>query len=185
MTQEHPLVERYLQRLQDGLKTMREVDRGEVVSDIRSHIAEATAAGTPLESVLSTLGPADALARAYAVELLLNPAPGRPAITGIERYLSLAGILALTSLPTFLIVVTLGSIGIAFLASGVAVLVAGIAELVGVVPPFMNGDQMEVHPALAVAVGPVLAVVGVVALLGLWKYLRWLAGTVSDALPKK
>lgn len=183
MTQEHPLVERYLQRLQDGLKAMAPADREEVVRDIRSHIAEAAAAGTPLESVLTTLGPADALARAYSVELLLNPAPGQPAISGVQRFLSLAGLLVLTSIPTLVIVVTLGSIGVSFIAAGAAVFFAGVADLFGMVPSFMTDDPVQVHPAFAIAAGPVLFVLGAAALAGLWKYLKWLAQTLSRALP--
>ena len=185
MTQEHPLVERYLSRLQDGLTMMLPADRDEVVRDIRSHIAEATAAGTPLESVLTTLGPAEVLARAYAVELVLNPGPGRPPMSGFQRFFALAGILALTSIPTLVIVVTLGAIGISFIFSGFAVLAAGIIDALGISLPFIDDPVSDVHPALAIAIGPVLVVLGAAALMGLSKYLRWLARTVSSALPSR
>ena len=185
MTQEHPLVERYLSRLQDGLTMMPPADRDEVVRDIRSHIAEATAAGTPLESVLTTLGPAEVLARAYAVELVLNPGPGRPPMSGFQRFFALAGILALTSLPTLVIVVTLGAIGISFIFSGFAVLAAGIIDALGISLPFIEDPVSDVHPDLAIAIGPVLVVLGAAALMGLSKYLRWLARTVSSALPSR
>jgi uncharacterized membrane protein len=179
MTEEHPLVERYLSRLQDGLTLMPAADRDEVVRDIRSHIAEATAAGTSLESVLTTLGPAEALARAYAVELVLNPAPGRPPMSGVQRFFALAGILALTSIPTLVIVVTLGAVGISFVVSGFAVFAAGIIDLLGISLPFIDDPVSDVHPAFAVAVGPVLMVAGAAALMGLSKYLRWLARTIT------
>lgn len=185
MTQEHPLVERYLSRLQEGLTLMTPADREEVVRDIRSHIAEATAAGTPLESVLTTLGPAEGLARAYAVELVLNPAPGRPPMSAFQRFFALAGILALTSIPTLVIVVTLGAVGISFVASGLAVFAAGIIDLLGISLPFVEDPITDVHPAVAVAIGPVLVVLGAAALTGLSKYLRWLARTVSAALPSR
>ena len=182
MTQEHPLVERYLSRLQDGLKLMPPGDREEVVRDIRSHIAEATAAGTPLESVLTTLGPAEGLARAYAVELLLNPAPGRPPMSAFERFFALAGILTLTSIPTLVIVVTLGAVGISFVASGFAVFVAGIVDAAGISLPFVNGPATDVHPAIAITIGPILFVAGVASLWGLSKYLKWVGRTISRAL---
>lgn len=185
MIQEHPLVERYLSRLQDGLKLMTPADREEVVRDIRSHIAEATAAGATLESVLTTLGPAEMLARAYAVELVLNPAPGRPPMSGFQRFFALAGILALTSIPTLVIVVTLGAVGISFVVSGFAVLAAGIIDLLGISLPFVEDPISDVHPAFAVAIGPVLVVTGAAALMGLSKYLRWLARTVSNSLPAR
>lgn len=185
MAQEHPLVERYLSRLQDGLKVMEPSDREEVVRDIRSHIAEATAAGATLESVLTTLGPAETLARAYAVELVLNPAPGRPTMSGFQRFFALAGILALTSIPTLVIVVTLGAVGVSFIASGFAVSIAGIVDAAGISLPFVNGSVSDVHPAIAIAVGPVLFVLGVASLWALSRYLRWLARTVSKALPTR
>ena len=184
VTPEHPLVERYLSRLQDGLKVMAPEDRDEVVRDIRSHIAEATAAGTALESVLTGLGPAEKLARAYAVELVLNPAPGKPAMSGFQRFFTLAGILAVSSIPTLVIVVTLGAIGVSFVTSGFAVLVAGIVDALGISLPFTDGRASDVHPAIAIAIGPVLCVLGVAAIQGLSKYLRWLARTVTAALPK-
>lgn len=184
MTQEHPLVERYLSRLHDGLKLMPPSDREEVVRDIRSHIAEATAAGATLDSVLTSLGSAETLARAYAVELLLNPAPGQPPMSGFQRFFALAGLLALTSIPTLVVVVTLGAVGVSLVASGFAVFVAGIVDALGIGLPFVDGPASDVHPALAVAIGPILASVGSASLWALWKYLRWLGRTISDALPK-
>lgn len=185
MTQEHPIVERYLARLRDGLKSMTPADQEEVLRDIRSHIAEATASGTTLESVLNSLGPAEALARAYAVELVLNPAPGRPPVSSFQRFVTLTGILALSSIPTLIIVVTLGAIGVAFVTSGFAVSAAGIVDALGISLPFVDGPASDVHPAVAIAIGPILFVLGLFAMLGLWKYLRWLARSISDALPRK
>ena len=185
MTGDHPLVERYLSRLEQGLKLMAPTDREEVVRDIRSHIAEATASGTALESVLNTLGPAEALARAYAVELVLNPSPGRPPMSPFQRFFTLAGILALTSIPTLVIVVTLGAVGISFIVSGLAVLAAGIVDAAGITLPFLDGPASDVHPAIAIAIGPLLFAAGVASLWGLSKYLRWLARTVSGALPTR
>ena len=184
MTQDHPLVERYLSRLQDGLTLMPPADREEVVRDIRSHIAEATAAGATLDSVLTTLGPAETLARAYAVELVLNPAPGRPPMSGLQRLFALAGLLAVSSIPTLVIVVTLGAIGVSFVASGFAVLVAGVVDAVGIRLAFMDGPASQVHPALAIAAGPVLFVVGAASLWALSRYLHWLALTIRRAFPK-
>ncbi len=183
-TEEHPLVERYLGRLQEGLKSMAPADREEAVRDIRSHIAEATAAGATLESVLTTLGPAEVLARAYTVELLLNPAPGRQPMSGSQRFFALAGIVALTSIPTMVVTVTLGSMGVSFIASGLVVFLAGVVDAVGLTLPFTNGPVTEVHPALAIAAGPALFAVGVLELWALSKYLKWFARTISRTLPR-
>ena len=183
MTGEHPLVERYLSRLQEGLKSMPPADREEVVRDIRSHIAEAVAAGSTLDSVLTTLGPADVLARAYTVELLLHPPPGRPPMSGSQRFFALAGILALTSIPTLVVTVTLGSMGVAFVASGLAVFLAGVVDAMGISLPFMDGPASDVHPALAIAAGPALFAIGLLALWALYKYLKWFGRTISRAIP--
>ena len=184
MTQSHPLVERYLSRLKDGLTLMPTADREEVLRDIRSHIAEAMVAGTSLDQALTSLGPAEALARAYSVELLLNTPPGRPPLSGVQRFLALAGLLALTSIPTLVLVVTLGAVGVSFAVSGVVVFLAGIVDAVGISVPFVDGRASDVHPALAIAIGPFLLATGAAALWGLFRYLRWLARTVSATLPK-
>ena len=73
MTQQHPVVDRYLTRFEASINEFDFPEREEITQEIRNHIAEAQAAGTALDSVLQTLGPADVLARAYAVELALHP----------------------------------------------------------------------------------------------------------------
>lgn len=55
------------------------------------HIAEATDAGGSLDVVLGSLGPADALGRAYAVELLLHPQNDRPRHAA-DRWFRLVGL---------------------------------------------------------------------------------------------
>lgn len=73
MTEGHPVVERYLTRFEASITEFDCPEQEEITHEIRSHIAEARAAGRALDAVLQTLGPADVLARAYAVELALNP----------------------------------------------------------------------------------------------------------------
>jgi hypothetical protein len=73
VTQQHPVVDRYLTRFEASINEFDFPEREEITQEIRNHIAEAQAAGTALDSVLQTLGPADVLARAYAVELALHP----------------------------------------------------------------------------------------------------------------
>ena len=181
MTDTHPLVERYVARLSEGLAGLTPSDRAEVLDEIRQHVAEAVAAGRPIDTVLDGLGPADTLARAYAVELAINPrreqAGGRT-----RNFLAVAGLLALTSIPTLVITVTLFSIGISFIISGVAVFVAGIMGIAGALPSWVH---MDVSPHLAIAVGPPLFVLGVVAIIGLVWYVRWLGRTVRQVLPSR
>jgi hypothetical protein len=88
-----------------------------------------------------------------------------------SRLLALVGLLALGGLPTFIIAVVLGSIGVSFVASGVAVFVAGMMAAGG----FFSMDQ---HPIYAILVGPPLAGAGVMALALLVGYF-WVAVKVT------
>lgn len=73
MINAHPVIERYLGRFAMAFAEFEATDRDEIVQELRNHLAEARAAGQTLDAVLETLGPADDLARAYAVELALHP----------------------------------------------------------------------------------------------------------------
>ena len=93
MTQGHPVVERYLTRFEAAINEFDFPEEEEIAREIRNHMAEAHAAGEALDAVLQTLGPADVLARAYAVELALNPQNKRRVRTlgGFPRTLVAAG----------------------------------------------------------------------------------------------
>jgi len=175
----HPLVDRYLTHLREGLAAMPAADREEVERDIRSHIAEAMAAGTPIDTVLTHLGPADALARAYTMELLLDGSRSTAAgLSWFQRLLALAGLLVLTSIPTIVVVAVLGSVGISFTLSGVAVLAAGLADAAGLTRVFGYDLVLGIHAVWAVVLGPLMTVAGIACLIGLFYYLRWLAQTL-------
>src|SRR5262245_57632785 len=105
-------------------------ERQEIAADVRSHIDEALAYDQPLDDVLKALGPADALARAYAVELLMHPPPDRR-VRAVGRFFSLVGLLAAGSIVTLIVVGTLGSIGVGFIGSGLAAIVIGAFEAAG------------------------------------------------------
>lgn len=175
----HPVVDRYITNLRAGLATMPVADQQEVERDIRSHIAEAMAAGTPIDQVLQALGPADALARAYALELLLDDSRSKAAgISGLQRFVSLAGLVALTSIPTIVIVSVLGAVGVSLSVSGLVVALAGIAVAAGLTTIFGQPLVLDIHPVWAVILGPVMSAAGVACLVGLYYYLRWLGRTV-------
>jgi uncharacterized membrane protein len=180
VTEGHPVAERYLAQLTSHLGALTAADRQDVVGEIRNHIAEATAAGKPLDAVLQALGPADVLARAYAVELLLHPRGDAPRAKRSTRHLALVGLVAIGSIPTLVIVVTLGAIGVSFVVSGVAVFAAGIMGITGNLPPWI---QMDVPPQFVVAIGPVLTVLGVCSLFLLMMYVRFVAKTIRQVLP--
>jgi uncharacterized membrane protein len=179
---QHPLAERYLMQFERELAGMTPVDRVEVVQEIRNHIAEALGAGKPIDAVLNALGPADALARGYAIELLLHPKTVKPGSGRVQRAFALVGLVALMGIPTLVIVTTLGSIGVSFVISGFVVFVIGIAASIGELPYWVN---MDVPPIFAIAGGPFMAAVGVLALVGLVGYVKFVVRATRRMLPRR
>jgi uncharacterized membrane protein len=179
MTPDHPLATRYVDKLNQALGDLAPAERAEILTEIRHHIADATAAGTPIDDVLHALGPADQLARGYRVELLLNPRTPTPRS---DRWLRIVGLLAIGSLPTLIIVVTLGAVGVSLSASGIIVFVAGIAQAVGDLPPWIT---MDCPSWVAIALGPAVTLLGIAAIWGLVAYLKLLTRLVRRVLPER
>jgi len=164
------IVDKYLAALDAALTNLAPAEREEVVAEIRQHIADATAAGKPIDAVLAALGPVDALARAYQLELLVTPRPGAPERPRSDRWLKIIGLLALGSLPTFIIVIVLGTIGLSFTVTGVALVLAGAADSAHVLPAWVN---MDAEPWFAIIVGVALFVLGLLSSWGCYGYLRF------------
>jgi hypothetical protein len=179
MKQRHPVVERYMTHLETAIAGLDPAERGEVLQEIRNHIAEATAAGRPLDAVLTSLGPADALGRAYAIELLLRPPQdGRRSAAG--RWFRVVGLIVALSIPTLVAVSTLGSVGISFVASGVGTFVIGLLEAIGVFPWV---GLIDLPPIVSIVLGPAMVFVGLIALVALRFYVRFVVRAVRTALP--
>ena len=138
--------------------------------------------GQPVDKVLASLGSADDLARGYAVELLLNRPPAvSPGMSRFRRFLALTGLIAIGSIPTFVVIVVLGSIGVSFIAAGLAVFVAGIAASADWLPGYVT---MDVPPWVAILIGPIMGVLGGAALVGLVAYVRFTARLVRRVVPR-
>jgi len=182
VTQDNPVVERYLERLATALKSFECAESAEIVNDLRGHIEEAQAMGKPLDAVLESIGPAETLARAYAIELELNPrgARFRRTVGGVLR---IVGILAAASVVSLLVVGMLGSVALAFTVSGLVLIVVGALEAAGVHLP--NVQLGGLSPWIVIAIGPIMSAIGLAALAGLWTYLRALARTLRRALPAR
>ena len=178
MKQQHPVIERYMTHLETAISGLDSADRREVLQEIRNHIAEATAAGKSLDVVLESLGPADALGRAYAVELLLHPQNDRPRHAA-ERWLRLVGLVVVFSIPTLVAVSTLASVGISFVAGGLFAFVIGVLEALGIFP---WPDLSDVPPVVAIFLGPAMVLVGAAALIALRFYVRFVVRTARTAL---
>lgn len=181
MTLNNPLVERYLTNLFDLLVHLDMAERKEVVAEIRQHIDDATAAGRPIDEVLQALGPVEALARAYQLELLVKPRAAAAAKPRSDRWLKIIGLLAIGSLPSFIILVTLGSIGFSFTVAGVAVVMASIAEQSGTLPVWMT---MTIEPWLGIVLGILMTLLGILCSWGTVMYLRFVVRLVRRVLPR-
>jgi uncharacterized membrane protein len=180
MNQTHPVVDRYLTRLNENLSSLPASDREEILHDIRSHLAEATAAGRSLESALETLGPADVLARAYSVELMLNPR--RPMSSRAAYRLKVAGLIAAGSVPALVVVVLLGGVGGTMVLAGIIAAFAGVVDAFGELPPWIQTSGMA--PAALLSIGGALMFVGLMGILTLRRFVRFVAGTWRATLPK-
>jgi hypothetical protein len=178
VTEPHPVVERYMAQFETAIGGLAPQDRLEVLQEIRNHIAEAIAAGRSLDAVLESLGPADALGKAYAVELLLHPQHERRR-SAAGRWFSVILLLVVLSIPTLVAVSTLGAIGISFVAAGVFAFVAGMLETVGLVH---WATETDLSPALGMLAGPALVFVGLFALVALRFYIRVAVRTVRAPL---
>lgn len=177
---ENPLVEQYLRAFESALTAFNVPEKAEVVVEIRSHIAEALAEGKPLAAVLAALGPADDLARAYAVELTLNPrSSGKSSF--VLRALRLIGIFFVGSLVTFVVVSLLGTVGVGFTLSGIVMVVIAGLEAVGIHLPFVQTDGLP--PSVFLLLGAAIFAVGSGALYALQRYLRFLVRASRRVLP--
>ncbi|MFM8933096.1 MAG: DUF1700 domain-containing protein [Gemmataceae bacterium] len=173
---QNPVAERYLYALENALSPMKAQDRQEVVDEIRDHLQDATAAGKPLDEILSRLGPAESLAKAYLVESYLNPKT--PGAGWISRTLGLFGLLVFGSLPTLLITSLLAPLGIAFLLAGPVLFTSGICGIFNIsLAPMV---QSNLGPWAQVFLGPIMGLLGAACLWVLYRYLRWILKLVRQ-----
>jgi len=155
--QRNPLTVRYLEQLAAALeRTLMPQDERDAISrEMESHLAEAVSSGARLTDVLERLGSAEDLARAYAVELALNPRPVHQA-SPWRQVLAVATRTSAT-LAAGLLVVVMGAVGVAFAVGGVAAL------LVGLIAPFLPVDWMD--PTLRAGLPQLVVVLAGLALL--------------------
>jgi uncharacterized membrane protein len=180
MSETHPVIERYLTRLNESLLTLPPADRQEILHDIRGHLVEATAGARSLESTLEALGPADALGRAYTVELMLNPR--RPMSSRAAYRLKVAGLIAAGSLPTLFVVLLLGGVGGTLVLGGFVAAVAGVVDAFGELPPWIETSGMA--PAILLSIGVAMVLVGLMGILMLRRFVRFVATMWRATLPK-
>ena len=96
------------------------------------------------------------------------------------RKVKILGLMAIASLPSFIVLTVLGTIGIAFTLSGLAVVIAGIADATGALPGWIQND---IGPAAAIVTGVGLTVAGLLSGWGAVAYTRFLTRLVRRVLP--
>ena len=161
MSEQNPIVRRYLEQLDAGLDAthIHEDERREIRQDIESHLAESLRSGTALSDAITRLGPADDLAKAYCLELTLNPRQTSDGSPG--RWLVAALVRAGTLLASSLLTIVMGSLSLGLLAAGV------VAVLGGFIAPFLPSAWLDPTlraglPQLVVIVfGVILLAVGI------------------------
>ena len=175
-------IDAYMRQFETALRRYALKQQSEIASDLRSHIQEAIDYGKTPDETLNALGAPEALARAYAVELLVDaPRDQRP--SGAWRALKLIGLVAAGGIVTYVVVVSLGAISLSFMASGLLLFGVGLIEAAGIHLPHV---QLANLPPLAVAaMGPLCFAIGYGAGALLWRYVRFLVRTVRAALPRK
>lgn len=177
-------VRRYLEQFRTGLKAMPEAERNEIVQEIASHIAEAAGSGRPLAEVLERLGPADRLARAYTAEAILS-GPGRP----VRKWWAAAAVLTASGLGSLFVIPVLGIFGLVFPVAGLLGILGNVLYLllrhpvrhlgITTTPWFADPGWNQV---LGICIGLVIIPLGLWALVGLKRYIRFMIRTVRGTL---
>jgi uncharacterized membrane protein len=131
--------ERYLDELRRNLRPLPEDERSEAVREIESHIAEGQADGRPTAAVLTGLGDARTLARAYVADYHLR-VPRNGALGSVARFVLSSVFVSGTGLLSLFVVPTLALL--TFLAGllAIATPILGVLRTFGV-PGIVMGDS--------------------------------------------
>jgi len=170
----------YLTAFESEARRVKLAEWSDISKDVRGHINEAVEYGRPLEDVLKAMGRPEALARAYALELMLQRPKSSRGHWGVQA-LRLAGLAAVGGVVTLVVVMALGSIGAVLVFSGMVFLATGLLEAAGVHFAFVSMGGLS--PWVFVAASPPMFAIGVGALWLLAKYLRYAAGQLVRSIP--
>jgi len=175
----------YALAFERAAKRLKITEAADIAADVRQHIAEARAAGEPWEKVRAKLGTPEALARAYAVELMFGAeteGPDAKRRGGGLRLWTLFGLATGGGLLTLIVTTTLGSIAFAFALSTIILIGVGIPLTFGAtMPSYVHWSGAP--PWVAVAIAPFMGLIAWAAFRGLVGYLKWFAGSLRRALP--
>lgn len=180
MTQGELAIAQYMSRFEEALRRYGVPAWAEIAGDLKSHIAEAEGYGKPIADVMTALGSPDALARAYAVELLMAP-PRDARATAAARFIRISGVVIAGSFISLVVAITLGGFGLSFLLAGVILIIGGGLQAAGVYLPFVQTGGLP--PLAVIALGPVALAVGWGMCCLLRLYIRMAARALRRTLP--
>jgi uncharacterized membrane protein len=160
------VIARYRAQLAEHLSALPVADPQEILTDIRSHLAEASADGGALETSLAALGPADALARSYSVELMLNP---RRLVSPVTAYrLKVAALIVAGSVPALFTALLLGGVGAVLVLGGLLAGFAGIVDAFGTLPGWISTAGLP--PVVVVSIGAGWTLLGLARIFALRRF---------------
>lgn len=174
-------VDAYVAAFETEARNFGLTEARDIAVDVRSHINEAVAYGKPLTAVLDALGSPKTLARAYAVELLMQEpkrrGPDIAKLVGLVLLGTVGGIVTLAVVPT------LASLWFGFGLSGIAMIVIGALEAAGIHYP--NVELAGLSPWMVIALGPVFLALAWAAGWLLSRYVRFAGRQITRTLPKR
>jgi uncharacterized membrane protein len=180
MTSSDLAATRYLAELRNALQRYRVPQHEEILFDLKNHISEAMGSGKSLEAVIAAFGPPDLLARAYAMELLINP-PKASKIAGAVRLVKILSLVVAGGFFSLCITFTLALLGLSLLAAGPALIVGGVLQSAGQHPWWINTGPLT--PLAVIAIGLLASLIGAGVCWVLWRYVRMTARTLRKILP--
>jgi uncharacterized membrane protein len=169
-----------LGEFRSALQLYRVPQSEEIVFDVKNHISEAMGSGKSPADVIAALGLPDVLARAYAMELLLNP-PKDSRATATVRLLKILSLVIAGGFLSLCITLTLAVLGLTLIASGPALVAGGVLQSMGEHPSWINMGPLS--PLAVISIGPVVSIAGCGVCLILWRYAQMTARTLRKLLP--
>ena len=150
--------EKYLREINRGLSGIPKQEKADITSEIQSHIYEAAQDGEDISQILTRLGSAEKLAKAYSLGYCVEHKVLRPKdiLSNLDFYL-------LTGISGVFIILLLSFLAAVFVAVAVVIPGTAITNLLGVTHiPMFVWEEASIAPgilqiALGLAVSAVFA----------------------------
>ncbi|PLS18267.1 hypothetical protein CVD28_08260 [Bacillus sp. M6-12] len=147
------MVTRYLNDLRSQLRSLPNEEREDAVNEIASHIAESQSGGKPLASILSDLGDAKTLAKAYLSHYHLQKVTHKKGVGNVilsSFYFATTGFLSVVVIPTFLF------ISLVFGVFTILMPIFGVMRTFGAKNIFVLWDDVQIPSLLGIPAGILL-----------------------------